>query len=202
MKKSKVNSKLKDRFDELSYDEEFYFQWHITNECNLRCKHCYHESYKSDDVNISKLIEIADHLCFALDKWGKKGSFSITGGEPLMNPELLFQLLDYLETRNVDRVDLLTNGTLLSDNIIYNLKRYKKLRRLQLSLEGLRETNDKIRGLNSFNKTMEAVDNLKRHGLVVSIMMMRSFLWQKNLRNTMLMFLLLIGLFLKDRVVN
>jgi hypothetical protein len=24
-------------FEELNYDEEFYFQWHITNECNLRC---------------------------------------------------------------------------------------------------------------------------------------------------------------------
>ena len=82
-----------------------------------------------------------------IDKWKKKGSFSITGGEPLMNPEFLFQLLDYLENRNVDRIDLLTNGTLLTDNIIDKLKQYKKLRRLQLSLEGLRETNDKIRGL-------------------------------------------------------
>jgi radical SAM protein with 4Fe4S-binding SPASM domain len=171
MSSNDLNKKSLTGFEELNYNEEFYFQWHITNECNLRCKHCYHESYTKDNVSITKLTEIANQLCFALDKWGKKGSFSITGGEPLMNPELLFQLLDYLETKNVNRIDLLTNGTLLTDDIIDKLKRYEKLRRLQLSLEGLRETNDKIRGLNSFDKTMEAVDNLKRHGLVVSIMM-------------------------------
>ncbi|MCJ7446543.1 MAG: radical SAM protein [Bacteroidales bacterium] len=158
-------------FEELNYDEEFYFQWHITNECNLRCKHCYHESYEKDDVNIKRLIEIADHLCFALNKWGKKGSFSITGGEPLMNSEILFQLLDHLETRNIDRIDLLTNGTLLTDNIIHRLKEYKKLRRLQLSLEGLQDTNDKIRGINSYDRTFDAIDNIKRQGLAVSIMM-------------------------------
>jgi AdoMet-dependent heme synthase len=158
-------------FEELNYDEEFYFQWHITNECNLRCKHCYHESYVKEDIDIDNLIKVGDQLCNALDKWGKKGSFSITGGEPLINTELLFQLLDYLETRNIDRIDLLTNGTFLTDDIIDKLKRYKKLRRLQLSFEGLRVTNDKIRGLDSFNRTMAAVDNLKKHGLVVSIMM-------------------------------
>ncbi|HUX56641.1 MAG TPA: radical SAM protein [Bacteroidales bacterium] len=171
MPSDKSNSKIPTGFEELNYDEEFYFQWHITNECNLRCKHCYHESYLKEDINISKLTQIADQLCNALDKWKKKGSFSITGGEPLMNPEILFQLLDNLENRNVDKIDLLTNGTLLTDNIILKLKEYKKLRRFQLSLEGLRATNDKIRGVNSYDRTLDAIDNLKRHGLVVSIMM-------------------------------
>jgi AdoMet-dependent heme synthase len=166
---SKTNSSKS--FEELNYDEEFYFQWHITNECNLRCKHCYHESYIREDIDINQLLKIGDQLCNALEKWKKKGSFSITGGEPLMNPDLLFQLLDYLETRNTYRIDLLTNGTLLTDSVIYKLKGYKKLRRLQLSLEGLQETNDRIRGFNSYNKTLQAIDKLKKYGLVVSIMM-------------------------------
>ena len=158
-------------FNELNYEDEFYFQWHITNECNLRCKHCYHESYEKENIDIDKLIKIGDQLCSALEKWNKKGSFSITGGEPLMNSNNLFQLLDYLENRNIDRIDLLTNGTLLTDQIIDKLKKYKKLRRLQLSLEGLKETNNKIRGANSYERTFETIDNLKRHEIVVSIMM-------------------------------
>lgn len=168
---SVLNSKTSENFEELNYDEEFYFQWHITNECNLRCKHCYHESYVKEETDIKKLIAIADQLSDALEKWGKKGSFSLTGGEPLVNTEILFQLLDYLENRRIDKIDILTNGTLLTDGIIERLKKYKKLRRLQLSLEGLQETNDKIRGVNSYNRTIEAIDKLKRHGMVVSIMM-------------------------------
>jgi radical SAM protein with 4Fe4S-binding SPASM domain len=167
----KQNIESLSRFVELHYDEEFYFQWHITNECNLRCKHCYHESYAKDDTEISKLIEVANKLCSALDKWKKKGSLSITGGEPLIRCEVLYKLLDHLETRNITSIDLLTNGTLLNDSIINRLKEYKKLRRFQLSLEGLQETNDKIRGVNSYQNTLDVIDNLKKHGLVVSIMM-------------------------------
>jgi AdoMet-dependent heme synthase len=171
MSLNELGNKKISSFEELNYDEEFYFQWHITNECNLRCKHCYHESYVKENIDIDKLLKVGDQLCSALEKWGKKGSFSITGGEPLMNSEILFQLLDHLENRNIDRIDLLTNGTLLTDKIILKLKGYKKLRRLQLSLEGLQETNDNIRGINSYNRTLDAIDNLKRHGLIVSIMM-------------------------------
>jgi radical SAM protein with 4Fe4S-binding SPASM domain len=171
MSSIELNKKLLTGFEELNYDEEFYFQWHITNECNLRCKHCYHDSYIKENINISNLILIADQLCNALNKWRKKGSFSITGGEPLMNSEILFKLLDHLETRNINSIDLLTNGTLLNDNIIHKLKKYKKLRRFQLSLEGLEVTNDRIRGINSYATTLNAIDTLKRNGLVVSIMM-------------------------------
>jgi len=92
------NGKSPGGFEELNYDEEFYFQWHITNECNLRCRHCYHESYLKEDIDIIRLTGIADQLCNALDKWKKKGSFSITGGEPLMNSEILFQLFHYFYT--------------------------------------------------------------------------------------------------------
>ena len=106
MPSSELNNKTLTGFEELNYDEEFYFQWHITNECNLRCRHCYQESYIKENIDITRLTEIADQLCNALNKWKKKGSFSITGGEPLMNSEILFQLLDHLETRNIDRIDL------------------------------------------------------------------------------------------------
>ena len=41
VRKNAVNKEGNPIFEELNYDEEFYFQWHITNECNLRCRHCY-----------------------------------------------------------------------------------------------------------------------------------------------------------------
>jgi len=59
----------------LNYNDEFYFQWHITNECNLRCKHCYHETYNKDGLSSKNLIKIGNHLCDALEKWNRKGSF-------------------------------------------------------------------------------------------------------------------------------
>ena len=75
-------SEIKSKDNELNYQTEFYFQWHITDQCNLRCKHCYHEKYIHSGLEIAQLLRIGDHLCEAIKKWGKIGSFSITGGEP------------------------------------------------------------------------------------------------------------------------
>jgi radical SAM protein with 4Fe4S-binding SPASM domain len=156
---------------ELSYEDEFYFQWHITDECNLRCRHCYHETYNKNGLAINDLVKIGNHLCDALEKWNRKGSFGITGGEPLLRTKELFQILDVLENRNVDRIDILTNGTLLTDEIIHKLKRYSNFRRIQLSLEGLQETNNRIRGANSYEQTIEAITKLKQNDVTVSVMM-------------------------------
>ncbi len=157
---------------ELNYETEFYFQWHITDLCNLRCKHCYHDNYKEKGLELSQLIEIGTHLCDAIREWGKIGSFSITGGEPFTRKDDVFQLLDLFENREeVGHVDILTNGTLIDEKIIDNLLQYKKLRRIQLSLEGLKETNDQIRGEGSFDSIVDKIRLLNESGLTTCVMM-------------------------------
>ena len=81
---------------EPTYESEFYFQWHITDLCNLRCKHCYHEHYSQKGLDTDNLIKIGAHLCDASKKWGKIGSFSITGGEPFMRKDSVFRLIDFI----------------------------------------------------------------------------------------------------------
>ena len=75
----------------LSYEQEFYFQWHITDICNMRCRHCYHENYEFKGLNCGEILKIASHLCDAVKEWGKIGSFSITGGEPFERKESVFK---------------------------------------------------------------------------------------------------------------
>ena len=157
---------------ELNYETEFYFQWHITESCNLRCKHCYHEKYSYIGLNIDQLLKIGGHLCDAVNKWGKIGSFSITGGEPFLRKDVVFRLLDLLENREeIGHVDILTNGTLIDEEIIELLLKYKKLRRVQLSLEGLKDTNDKIRGLGSYDTIIQKISKLNQSGLTTCVMM-------------------------------
>ena len=42
--------------------EEFYFQWHFMNSCNLRCSHCYQEGYHYEDMPWEKLMIIANQI--------------------------------------------------------------------------------------------------------------------------------------------
>ena len=80
--------------------EQFYIQWHITNLCNLRCKHCYQDDFsKKNDLDWQGLQRISDNLLATLEEWDKTGCIHLTGGEPLLKPEL-FNLLDDLDQRS------------------------------------------------------------------------------------------------------
>lgn len=153
---------------------DFYFQWHITNACNNRCKHCYHSDYsKKNEMNIDQLCKIADQIEDALEKWNFYSSMSITGGEPFTRKNDLYALLTYIENKceKIAHYDILTNGTLIKDADIEILKKYKKLRRIQVSLEGpTSESHDAIRGEGDFIKVTDSIKRLKKNGFVMSVM--------------------------------
>ena len=74
----------------------FHIQWHITNLCNLRCRHCYQEDFsKNCDLDWTGLQRISKNVLTTLQAWNRKASIHLTGGEPLLKPEL-FLLLDDL----------------------------------------------------------------------------------------------------------
>ena len=158
---------------ELGVDQEFYFQWHLTERCNLRCTHCYHENYSSaGELDGLQLLKSAEKMVGVLEKWDKVGSFSLTGGEPFTRKNELISLAKELD--QFDRVayyDILTNGSLIDSETAQLLHNLGKLRRVQLSLEGtVAETNDNIRGQGSFESTIKTIRLLKKAGVAVSVM--------------------------------
>jgi len=157
---------------ELHLEDEFYFQWHITERCNKHCRHCYQSTHPSQELSLDDLRQVVFRMDEALRKWGKQGTLSLTGGEPFIRRDELFALMDQIDgLDSFDYYDVLTNGSLISDDIINALKSQKKLRRIQVSLEGSQpEINDSIRGKGSFNETLQVIQRLKDHGLTVSVM--------------------------------
>jgi radical SAM protein with 4Fe4S-binding SPASM domain len=157
-----------------SHDEpqNFYFQWHITNKCNLRCSHCYQENYTDQtDLSLDELKEIADKIFSTMSKWHKKGDISITGGEPFIKKEL-FPLLSYLDNSDeISRLDVLCNGILINDETAKKLKKIKKLNNVQISLDGATpEIHDQIRGPSTFEKALRGIKILVDHGIDVKVM--------------------------------
>lgn len=150
---------------------EFYFQWHINDACNLRCKHCYHETYNKKELNDIELLNICNIISKALIKWNMNGRISLTGGEPFLSPNL-FKIIDFLEfDNNIKQYDILTNGTLIDNEQIIILSKLKKLRQVQISLDGSNPSiNDKIRGNGSFYKTYTAIKKMILNNIDISIM--------------------------------
>ena len=115
---------------ELCATDEFYFQWHITERCNKRCLHCYQNERCSHDLPLGDLQMVLSRMEQALIKWDRKGSLSFTGGEPLVRKQELFSLMKQIDqTPSFEFYDLLTNGSLISNDISLALKNQSKLRR-------------------------------------------------------------------------
>lgn len=151
--------------------EEFYFQWHFMNSCNLRCAHCYQEGYEYKNLNADQLMQIAESIVDALKKWNMLGRISLTGGEPFMSP-YLFMLIDYLERSDViKKYDILTNGTLITDEAIRKLSMCRKLHQIQISMDGpTAEVHDSVRGNGVYDKVLRTIQKLKESNIEVSFM--------------------------------
>jgi radical SAM protein with 4Fe4S-binding SPASM domain len=151
---------------------DFGFQWHITNRCNLRCAHCYQEDYSgSNELDLDGLKRIADEIIKTLAKWNKRGDIAITGGEPLLKEEM-FPLISYLELADeIASIDILSNATLINESIVDRIRSLKKVRCVQVSLEGASpETNDAVRGRGTFDKILACIRLLRSKNIKVNIM--------------------------------
>lgn len=162
------------KFGEMPLKEEFYFQWHITEKCNLRCRHCYHQSYQSKgELTYEELCIAFARMENALESWQRMGSTSLTGGEPFLRRNALLGLAAMMDRSNWFKYyDILTNGSLITREDLDCLTGLEKLRRIQLSLESPHPiNNDRIRGPGSFGTTISAIRRLKDRGFQVSVMM-------------------------------
>ncbi|MCS7238811.1 MAG: radical SAM protein [Thermoguttaceae bacterium] len=150
----------------------FYFQWHLTNRCNLRCRRCYQSAFDCADPLEEDDLRVARQFEQALCVWKRRGRVSLTGGEPFLVDSRLFRLLGFFDTSpSFEWIGILTNGTLIDDASVNRLKRYERLREVQVSLDGANEsTHDAIRGPGAFARAIEAIERLVQGGIPIAIM--------------------------------
>jgi len=151
--------------------KEFGFQWHITNYCNLRCRHCYQDDFsRNDDLDTATLKELVRKITAAVKD--RAVYVNITGGEPFLRADL-FDVLQTLEAAaNVREYNIITNVLPLTVEKIMKLEGLVKLKQLKISLEcSDSELNDSIRGRGSFKKILEIFELLRDHSTKAKVLM-------------------------------
>ena len=150
----------------------FYFQWHFLETCNLRCKHCYQEGYIPQKADTALVQLTLEQIRKALITWDITGRVSVTGGEPFLDTDTLFKILDGLtEIDQVTHIGILTNGTLLTEDLIAQLQQYKKLKEVQVSLDGANaNVHDETRGTGNYDKAIRGLRLLNSAGIPTAIM--------------------------------
>lgn len=124
---------------------------HIAHDCNLRCGYCFAGTgdFGGYRAMMSKeTAEKAVEFAIAGSKMRHNLELDLFGGEPLMNPEVVKHVINYVRRREFEtgkniKLTLTTNGTLLNDDIIQFLNDNRVM--LVLSLDGKKETHDNMR---------------------------------------------------------
>ena len=148
--------------------KQFVLQWHISEVCNLRCLHCYQEKHKPVALSYDKLLLILDQYRELLKKLKLKGHVNLTGGEPLCSPHFFKILDEFKKDKDLYSFSILTNGTLITEDIAKRIKEYNP-EYVQVSLEGGKRVNDFIRGKGVYKKVAKAVKILKKYNIYVSL---------------------------------
>ena len=151
----------------------FHIQWHITNLCNLRCRHCYQDDFsKKDDLDWGGLKKISNNILCTLHQWNQTATIHLTGGEPLLKQELFPLLEDLDQNPVVEELGIITNGLLFNQDVIQRLCKFSKLRKIKISLDGPdEETNDFIRQEETFNRVIENISLIKKKSSFEIILM-------------------------------
>lgn len=149
-------------------------QWHITTQCQNRCRHCYvfdpatYDHERNCALSLEDKIKVIDQIDAFGEKWDIEfGNVALMGGDPLLAPDW-FEFAKALR----DRGKYITFGgnpeTLTPDNLAK--LRQLQVKRYQLSLDGLEKSHDAQRRPGSFQNTLEGIDRLTDAGIHVSIM--------------------------------
>lgn len=126
----------------------------VTYRCNARCNMC--NRYKApSDVKDEITLE-------TIRKLPPMYFTNVTGGEPFLRDDIE-EIIEALYERS-DRIVISTNG-FFTDRILKLAKRFPQVG-IRISIEGLEQTNNEIRGLdNGFNRGYETLKKLRAMGM-------------------------------------
>ncbi len=151
--------------------EYFAVQWHITDTCDQRCKHCYIFSEDGNKKisemsfeNIKKVLKNIKDMCKEMNKLPY---LYITGGDPILHPNF-WELLDLVKKDDIP-FTILGNPFHLNDEVCKKLKFYG-CDKYQLSIDGLEKTHDWFRKPGSFKTTLEKIDCINKAGIKSVVM--------------------------------
>lgn len=124
---------------------------HVAHDCNIRCAYCFASQgdFKGDRSLMSfEVGKKALDLLVANSGNRKNLEVDFFGGEPLMNFEVVKQLVEYGRSIEAEhnknfRFTMTTNGVLLNDEIIDYLNTH--MSNVVLSIDGRKAVNDKMR---------------------------------------------------------
>ena len=159
------SSKLPSHLLQFSKDKKPVVVWNMGRRCNLKCVHCYAQS-KDIEYQNELTTQQGKELIDDLARFGAP-VILFSGGEPTMRKDLP-ELALYARSKGM-RAVISTNGTLIDKKMAKVLKDIG-LSYVGVSLDGMKETNDKFRGVKgAFDAALNGMRNCLAEGVKVGL---------------------------------
>lgn len=161
MNYSNLFDRVRNFYTSLSYNNKygravipFRYFLELTYRCNLNCPYCYiGDERNKEELTTEEWKGVINQLPFY-------SIATLVGGEPLIRKDFI-DIFAYLSKKIFNKVHVVSNGILISDEIIEAFVKYKLLL-LSVSLDGYGNNHDLNRGKNGiFDKIISNLENLK-----------------------------------------
>jgi selenobiotic family peptide radical SAM maturase len=144
----------------------FTLQWHLTQACDLHCRHCYDRAPRAA-LALSDALGVLDQLGEFCRARRVRGALSLSGGNPLLHPD--FTAIYRAAAARGFEIGILGNPA--PRERIAELVGIRSPNFFQVSLEGLPEHNDWVRGAGHFERTTRFLRELRELGVPTMVML-------------------------------
>jgi MoaA/NifB/PqqE/SkfB family radical SAM enzyme len=128
--------------------------WELTLDCNFNCAMCTQQELKKDGLKEISTEEVKK----TIDGLADIGHISFLGGETFLRQDI-FDIFHYLDKKMIT-YEITTNGSLIDKSTTDKLKKCIGLTNIIISLDGMQNTNDAIRGKGAFDRIANSINML------------------------------------------
>ena len=151
-----------------------HFIVYPTMDCNARCFYCFEHGSKKYHMTDKIAEDVADYIINKSN--GKEITIQWFGGEPLYNIKAIDIIVDKLVTNNIEfRSKMVSNGYLLTKDIVKRAKEKWNLNFVQITLDGTRNVYNRIKNYiyepnsDAFDKVIDNIKTVLQNGIRVYI---------------------------------
>jgi sulfatase maturation enzyme AslB (radical SAM superfamily) len=171
---------LKNVDDLAQLNRPYFYEMHIGNHCNIKCRHCTPSSSQpiARELKKFKIITPVDFTPVLLqasidqidiDNLDKKSSVYFQGGEPTIMPEVIDFMKRCIAKNKTDFfLTMCTNGVKLSTEFVELIGNFSNTN-FSFSIDGYSKINDYWRSGSNWNKIIENAHFLQSQGHSISI---------------------------------
>lgn len=146
--------------------DSFTLQWHLTNACEGNCRHCYDRSDR-ETLSLDAALRVLEMFQRFCKRRKLKGHISLSGGNPFLYPGFF----DLYRAIAAEKITISILGNPVTMGQIEEMVLIRKPVYYQVSLEGLREHNDMMRGKGHYDRTLSFLDDLRSTGIRSHVML-------------------------------